>query len=377
MFKSMIQFFRLNKSIIYSLIGWLIHHPRNIISSFRLLLAYKNSKNQREIEELAGLKVPPVLILSITSRCNLHCKGCYAFATGTVCDNPKNSEKSDVNYLTWNKWKDIIVEAKELGVFAFIIAGGEPFLFPNLLDLCKKFKDRLFLIFTNGTMISNHEIKKLKHLPNVIIIVSIEGGREMTDNRRGMGVYKKAVRTINRLNGIGLLAGISVSITRENFGYWIQEQSIDNLISQGIRIIFFIEYIPTNQSEFSLILNKKEHTEFRSQVIKYRRTKPVYIIHSPGDEEFMGGCISAGRGFAHITPLGDLTPCPVSNIATHNLQTTSLRTALQCLLFKEIREKEHLLETSGVPCALFSHPKEVESIGKAIGAYRTDTREPF
>ncbi|MHA1277745.1 MAG: hypothetical protein ACTSQ8_11175 [Candidatus Helarchaeota archaeon] len=55
------------------------------------------------------------------------------------------------------------------------------------------------------------------------------------------------------------------------------------------------------------------------------QTKQIFLLHSPGDEEYMGGCVSAGRGFAHITPMGDLTPCPVSNIATHNLTKASLR----------------------------------------------------
>ena len=85
----------------------------------------------------------------------------------------------------------------------------------------------------------------------------------------------------------------------------------------------------------------------------------------------MGGCVSAGRGFAHITPLGDLTPCPVSNIATHNLTRNTLREGLNSQLFKIIRESEHLLETNGSPCALFSHSKEVDALVKKVKAYRT------
>jgi len=66
------------------------------------------------------------------------------------------------------------------------------------------------------------------------------------------------------------------------------------------------------------------------------------------------------------------TPCPISNIATHNLTNSTLREALASPLFKEIRENEHLLETEGMPCALFAHPKEVDALAKAVGAYRTD-----
>ena len=104
-------------------------------------------------------------------------------------------------------------------------------------------------------------------------------------------------------------------------------------------------------------------------MLEYRENKPIYLIHSPGDEKFFGGCVSAGRGFAHITPAGDLTPCPVSNIATHNLLRSRLSDALDSPLFHEIRKNEHLLETEGLPCALFAHPREVAALAKAVGAY--------
>ena len=184
----------------------------------------------------------------------------------------------------------------------------------------------------------------------------------------------------------------------------MKPENIDHLIEQGIRIGTFIEYIPLTpaleteskassqcmpscillpdsmdnvdnwnmNNDHDLMLTPKEREIFRSQMLNYRATKSIYIIHSPGDEEFFGGCVSAGRGFAHITPAGDLTPCPISNIATHNLTTSTLREALASPLFKEIRENEHLLETEGMPCALFAHPKEVDALAKAVDAYRTD-----
>jgi MoaA/NifB/PqqE/SkfB family radical SAM enzyme len=106
-------------------------------------------------------------------------------------------------------------------------------------------------------------------------------------------------------------------------------------------------------------------------MLEFRKSKPLYTIHSPCDEEFFGGCVSAGRGFAHVTPEGDVTPCPVSNVATHNLKNSSLREALASPLFGEIRRNEHLLETEGLPCALFAHPEEVEELARSVGAYKT------
>ncbi|UCH87983.1 MAG: hypothetical protein JSV49_06855, partial [Thermoplasmata archaeon] len=125
------------------------------------------------------------------------------------------------------------------------------------------------------------------------------------------------------------------------------------------------------KNDHELMLTAEERAEFRAKILSYRKAKPIYIVHSPGDEEFFGGCVSAGRGFAHITPSGDLTPCPVSNIATHNLTKSSLTEGLASLLFSEICANEHLLENGDTPCALFAHPKEVDELAKAVGAYRT------
>ena len=341
-----------------------IKHPKNMYTMLRLAKAYRKSCNKRAEELLKGLKVPPFLILSITSSCNLKCAGCYAAATGTLHNQNTNTN------LDLEKWEQIIQEARELGVFAFIIAGGEPFLMPDLLKICEKIKDRLFLIFTNGTILKNEDIEKLKRLRNTIIIVSIEGDQYLTDKRRGTGVYEKIINTLDELNSKGVIRGISVTINRNNVKFWMDSNNIDDLISKGIRLAFLLEYIPVD-NDTELMLTKEESLAFREKVLNFRETKQILLIHSPGDEEYMGGCVSAGRGFAHITPSGDLTPCPVSNIATHNLSKSTLREGLNSQLFKIIRENEHLLETNGSPCALFSHTEEVNAIVKKVKAYRT------
>ncbi|UCF78173.1 MAG: radical SAM protein [Candidatus Eiseniibacteriota bacterium] len=293
-------------------------------------------------------------------------------------------------------------------MFCFIMAGGEPFLFPRLVELCRESKDRFFLIFTNGTALEASDYERLRSLTNTGVIVSIEGGPELTDSRRGPGVYSQALDTLKRLEDIGVLSGVSVTIDRRNFGYWMNDGHVDALIAEGVRFGFFIEYIPSSpagessESENStqaapscanapsyldelsqgiagddhlLMLTSEERASFRQQILRWRSEKSIYLIHSPGDEEFFGGCVSAGRGFAHVTPAGDVTPCPVSNVATHNLFDTSLKEALASPLFEQIRENEDLLETGDTPCGLFAHPKEVERLAKAVGAYRTDARE--
>ena len=385
---------RINPNIGRKLISWVLQHPRYLKSFFPLYRAYTNAQQIREKELENGLQVPSTLIISITPRCNLSCKGCYSSTAGNIQRGKSSETKTQAKtLLNREQWRKVIKEAGELGIFVNIIAGGEPFLFPELIELCGEFKNQSFVIFTNGTALAQADYNLLKSSTNLAIIVSIEGSSEFTNKRRGTGVYEKALNTIKSLDQIGVPAGISATITRMNFRYWMNPESIENLIKQNIRILFLIEYIPQTPlprpkiestdhptkspqdmtpSDHSLLLKPEERREFRAQILKFRSTKPIFIIHSPGDEEYFGGCVSAGRGFAHVTPAGDLTPCPVSNIATHNLTNSTLREGLASPLFKEICKNEHLLETEGMPCALFAHPEEVSTLAKLVGAYRTD-----
>ncbi len=382
---------KLDPELARVILPWVIRHPRYLRGGARLLLAVKKAKRARVKAKEKGLVVPPFLVLSITSRCNLFCSGCFAAATGTISNRNNKSDTETKSPLDYEKWRSIISEASELGVMGFIIGGGEPFLFPGLLELCKEFNDRFFLILTNGTTFTKEYFKKLKRSTNIAILVSLEGGIELTDSRRGDGVFGKAMDTLSQLSKIGIPNGTCATITRNNFKYWMKEKNIDYLINQGIRLGVFLEYIPLTpgfdpqndsaddlnkfENDHLLMLTSEERIKFRDQILKYRSEKSIYIIHSPGDEENHGGCVSAGRGFAHITPNGDLTPCPVSNVATHNLTKSTLQEGLACSLFEEIRKNEHLMENEGTPCALFAHPKEVEALARAVGAYRTNSEK--
>nr|MDO8088707.1 radical SAM protein [Candidatus Sigynarchaeum springense] len=346
-------------------IPWLLRHPRYLFAAPRLLHAFTRSERlQRENLASAGLVVPPFLILSVTNACNLHCAGCYARMVGTLDPRSRGEQ------MGLDGWRSVLAEAQELGVWGIIVAGGEPFMLDGLLALCKAFPRLFFVIFSNGTAIRDVHYEQMRRLSNVAVVVSIEGDASMTDGRRGSGVHETVLDTLRRLNKMRTLTGISVTITVDNYAYWMDPGHVDGLIEGGIRLAFFMEFIPPAPGH-PLMLSETQRALFRKKVLEYRRTKSLILVHSPGDEELAGGCMSAGKGFVHVTPSGDLTPCPVSDIATHNVKRSTLREGLQSDLFKRIREAGHLLEVEGAPCALYAHPDEVEMLAKEVGAYRT------
>ncbi|MGO9936928.1 MAG: radical SAM/SPASM domain-containing protein [Terracidiphilus sp.] len=370
----------IDPNLLRVLVPWIIQHPRYLPGFLRLAHTLKQSHRVRARALADGVRVPPFLVLSVTSKCNLRCTGCYAGAIGTVTAAPAHPG------LALRDWYSVVDEAIRLGVMAFMIAGGEPFLLPGIVKLFRDHPDRLFLVFTNGTALQPSDYAVLKNCSNTVIVVSLEGDRDLTDLRRGRGVYEKALGSLDRLQQAGVLTGIAVTIAPANIDYWTDPRNIDNLIAHSGPLAMFIEQIltgpitsqvPTGSCGSGVVLTEEQRTRFRETVVAYRdrATGGAYIIHSPGDEEMLGGCVSAGRGFAHVNPSGDVTACPVSPLATHNLRTSNLREALASPLFAMIRENEHLLETEGHPCGLSAHAEELESMTKGLGAYRTGVPE--
>jgi MoaA/NifB/PqqE/SkfB family radical SAM enzyme len=358
------------------LVPWVVRHPRYLPGFLRLARTIGQSRRVRARALAGGVQVPPFLVLSVTSKCNLRCAGCFAGAVGTVTAKPAQPG------LSLRDWHGIVDEAVRLGVMAFMIAGGEPFLLPGIARLFRDHPDRLFLVFTNGTALKPDDYQILKKCSNTVIVVSLEGDRDLTDLRRGRGVFEKALGSLDRLQAAGVLTGIAVTVAPANIGYWTDPRNIDELIAHSGPLAMFIEQIPTGQvptgsCESGGLLTEEQRRRFRETVVQYRdrATGGAFIIHSPGDEEALGGCVSAGRGFAHVNPSGDVTACPVSPLATHNVRTSNLREALASPLFTMIRENAHLLETEGHPCGLSAHAEELETMTKDLGAYRTGTPE--
>lgn len=55
-----------------------LKNPRESAFMLRFAAASRAASKRRAESEKAGAHIPPFLIASITSECNLHCAGCYS-----------------------------------------------------------------------------------------------------------------------------------------------------------------------------------------------------------------------------------------------------------------------------------------------------------
>lgn len=84
----------------------------------------------------------------------------------------------------------------------------------------------------------------------------------------------------------------------------------------------------------------------------------------PSEEEQFGGCLSAGRGFIHISAEGKLEPCPFAPFEAADLRKVTLKDALKSEFLKAIREnRDDLHETEG-GCALWAKKSQVYEMMK-------------
>lgn len=293
--------------------------------------------------EEKGTHVPPFMIASITQKCNLRCKGCYAMAHSTSC-----SEEMDLK-----RWGEVIKEARELGISIILLAGGEPFARKEFLKVTKENKEVIFPMFTNGLLIDDSMIKQLQTQKNIVPVISLEGLQKETDDRRGSGVYEKVGEVMDKLNSSGIFFGTSLTVTRENFDVLAHEEFVRNHMEKGCRLFFYVEYTPVESGTEQLVIDSDQRKELDNILNSFRRRFKGIFIAFPGDEKYYGGCLSSGRGFVHINSAGNLEPCPFAPFSDTNVRDMPLKEALKSNFLKALRESpEHLRETEG-GCALF------------------------
>jgi MoaA/NifB/PqqE/SkfB family radical SAM enzyme len=292
--------------------------------------------------------------VSITSRCNLHCRGCYARARHAS----RRPELTDA------QWTDLFAQAQELGVSVIMLAGGEPLMRPGILDVTRKFPGIIFPLFTNGLLLDDVVIARFRDQPQVIPVVSIEGWEPETDTRRGNGVFESVAAAAEKLRTAGLFFGVSLTVTRSNFEVVTGEGLVQALIGNGCSLFIFVEYTPAEPGTEDLTLlpaQRRELVQFSEGL--QAKSRPVFIVF-PGDEEQFGGCLAAGRGFVHVGPDGSLEPCPFAPYSDTSVAEKPFKEALASHLLKAIRDNHAELKETRGGCALWRKREWVESLAK-------------
>ena len=334
-----------------------VKNPRESAYMLRFASASKKASKKRAAAEAAGEHIPPFLIASITSSCNLHCAGCYSRC------NEATTDHKPVDQLSGEEWKRIFDEAEELGVSFILLAGGEPLLRWDVMQEVVKKPGILFPIFTNGTFIGEKYMELFDAHRNLIPVISIEGNRNKTDARRGEGVYDKIIGVMDGMCERDLIFGASVTVTSENFKEVTSDDFLRALSVRGCKLVIFVEYVPVTEESSGLALSDEERDHLLAEVERLRSDdQDMVFVSFPGDEKSSGGCIAAGRGFFHMNSHGGAEPCPFSPYSDVNVRNTSLKDAMHSKLFGLLRDNDILADDHKGGCVLFEKREQVEAL---------------
>jgi len=299
------------------------------------------SKQRLDAIERLGFYPPLFVLVSPGKRCNLHCTGCYA------CSDSQSAAKLD-----WDTFDRIILEKERLwGSYFTVISGGEPFMWEDngmdILDVALKHPSELFLVYTNGTLITKSVAKELAKLGNVTPAISVEGFEEQTDKRRGKGMHKRILQAMENLREAGVPFGISVTGTRENAEIITSEEFNDFYFEeQGATYGWIFQYMPIGRKHsLEMMVTPQKRLEMYNRTWRTVRERKIFIADFWNSGTVSSGCISAGRGggYFYITWDGEITPCAfvpysVGNIYDIFERGGDLNTILESEFFQRIRQ---------------------------------------
>ena len=334
-----------------------LKNPKESAFMLRFAAASRAAAGRRAEATERGEHVPPFLIASITSKCNLHCAGCYSRCNQATVD------MTPVAQLSAGEWRRVFSEAEALGVSFILLAGGEPMLRRDVVEAAGECRSILFPIFTNGTYIDGDYFALFDRCRNLLPILSIEGGREATDARRGEGIYDRLIANMDAFRKKGLIFGASVTVTTANLREVSSDAFIGNLSGRGCKVVIFVEFVPVSEDSKELAPGDPEREYLADEIDRLRLRYPETVFISfPGDEKRSRGCLAAGRGFFHINSHGGAEPCPFSPYSDVNIRGRSLKEAMASPLFTALRSGDLLEDYHAGGCVLYEKREQVQAL---------------
>ena len=332
------------------------HVTKTLAVNFFINAALTGWPKEEKLRQKYNCNIPWAILLDPTSACNLHCTGCWAAEYGHKLN------------LTYDEIDDIICQGKELGVYMYIYTGGEPLVRKkDLIKLCEKHSDCVFLCFTNATLIDEDFANEMLRVGNLVPAISLEGFEEATDDRRGNGVYQKVIHAMELLRKKKLIYGISCCYTSANYNSITSEEFYDSLIDLGAYFVWYFHYMPVgNDAAPQLLPTPEQRIGVYEKIRKYRATKPLFAMDFQNDAEYVGGCIAGGRRYLHINANGDIDPCVFIHYSDSNIREKTLLQALRSPMLMAYHANQPFNE----------NPQKLRAMVNESGAHSTDLHSP-
>jgi MoaA/NifB/PqqE/SkfB family radical SAM enzyme len=343
--------------------------PPRLLWKFAVGAGLGNLRAIRQFERRKrhGVVFPPFVFVSVTQRCNLVCKGCWA----TGVQQPADMSPELLH--------TIVTESRRQGCRFFGILGGEPLLLPWLMDFFDAHPDSYFQLFTNGQLLDDAAALRLRRAGNVSPLLSIEGGAAAYADRRGdRAAYGTALEALARCARQGLVTGVATSVSASTMPDVVTPAFVDDMVARGAHYVWYYIYRPSGPEPcFSEALNDGQVRELRRFLLEQRkRCKAAVIIDAYWDHEGKALCPAATGISHHINARGEVEPCPPVQCSDCRVRAAGgvYETLTRSPFLAAFRET-----VPGVTrgCVLMDHPAELAALAARCGAHDSSGRGRF
>ena len=255
--------------------------------------------------------------VEFSRRCNFNCVYCYA-----------KDESEFEGELTEEEIRDMILQAKALGARKIIVLGGEPMVYPKIMEMLEFIRSEGLQVelFTNGTGMAPSTARKFYELGVAVVLKMNTFDEKIQDMLSGKkGAYTQIQEALKNLKEAGYPAGSPLGISTiicsqnidelEKMWEWLRDQNItpyfEMITPQG----------NAKRSEFLDVGIDRIH-EFFHRIAELDRRK--YGNHWEPQPPLVGGECRRHQFSCAIDSYGNVQPCvgvsiPVGNIRERKL----------------------------------------------------------
>lgn len=262
--------------------------------------------------------IPEFGIIEVTLACNFNCLHC-----GSKAGSKRKDE------LSLDEIKILLKDLKSLGCKSISLMGGEILLRKDWLEIAKSVTDLGINcgIMTNGYLITEEKVKKMKDINVKNLGVSLDGAcPQEHDSVRGVkGSFEKVIETVSLSAKYNILPTVITTVNKKNK---TQLSSIFNLLLTMDKFIDWkIEFASCHENKFSekykidekdfievaeFISNTKNTIKTMNLKVKLRESHDIgycsSIYNNLSKEFSQEGCLGGIKNFG-IQSNGNVKGC--------------------------------------------------------------------
>ncbi|MBN3040489.1 MAG: radical SAM protein [Candidatus Omnitrophica bacterium] len=314
--------------------------------------------------------VPDSITISLTYNCNCRC---------IMCNYWKYAKPDDMNAETV---KDIMFQAKQAGVKACVLYGGEPLLRKDIFDLTAYAHDLGLVtkIITNGMLLDREKAEKLVDSGLDKIVISIDTVDNNQDYIRGVkDAFLKAREGLSNMVRLRDKKNIEIMIASVLMRPTLKEQRILKVVDMAreMKVSVLIQLV-----DFSLFYykgvdeqlkkelwitdeNQEELKELVKKLIEIKKESPELIVDSIPALQYIPRyfkdpksadipCYIGFSGRIWISPQAEVFICQGLS-AIGDLKKQSFKEILQSKALRQMLEKMFRKNCSGCSCMFSSN----------------------